>query len=146
MSSKSLIKTLIKIVNALIYFQRNVPINQLKDIEKILFDSIIMLRFGKTKVREEEFYGSKKTMDICDVNVNIIIISNLVETKNNSKYLIGYLDEVTQALVLILPKMSGYVETFKVKDGDENGNSKLMSFHINDENLLGNYKTIQTKD
>ena len=47
-----------------------------------------MLRFRETKVREEEFYGSKKTMDICDVNVNIIIISNLVETKNNSKYLI----------------------------------------------------------
>ena len=105
-----------------------------------------MLRFRETKVREEEFYGSKKTMDICDVNVNIIIISNLVETKNNSKYLIGYLDEVTQGLVLILPKMSGYVETFKVKDGDENGNSKLMSFNINDENLLDSYKTIWTKD
>ena len=105
-----------------------------------------MLRFRETKVREEEFYGSKKTMDIYDVNVNIIIISNLVETKNNSKYLIGYLDEVTQGLVLILPKMSGYVETFKVKDGDENGNSKLMSFHINDENLLDSYKTIWTKD
>ena len=42
--------------------------------------------------------------------------------------------------------MSGYVETFKVKDGDENGNSKLMSFNINDENLLDSYKTIWTKD
>ena len=33
--------------------------------------------------------------------------------KNNSKYLIGYLDEVIRSLVLILPKMSEYVKTLK---------------------------------
>ena len=43
------------------------------------------------------------------VNVDNIVISKLVETKNNSHYWIGYLDEVTRPLVLILPKMSGYV-------------------------------------
>ena len=41
-------------------------------------------------------------------------------------------------LVLILPKMSGYVKTFKVKDK----NNKLVSFRINDEKLLEKYKTI----
>ena len=30
------------------------------------------------------------------------------------KYLIGYLDKVIRPLALLLPKMSGYVKTFKV--------------------------------
>ena len=51
-------------------------------------------------------------------------------------YLIGYLDKVVRPFVLILPKMSGYVKTFKVKDGDEDKNHKLMSFSIDDEKLL----------
>ena len=37
--------------------------------------------------------------------------------------------------------MSGYVKTFKVKEGD----NKLMSFNIDDENLLEKYKAIWTK-
>ena len=46
--------------------------------------------------------------------------------------MIGQLDKAIRTLVLIIPKMSGYVKTFKVKEGD----NKLMSFHIDDENLL----------
>ena len=40
--------------------------------------------------------------------------------------------------------MSGYVKTFKVKDGYESKNNKLMS-RINDKNLLQKYKIIWTK-
>ena len=43
----------------------------------------------------------------------------------------------------MLPEMSGYVKTSKVKDG--NKSNELMSFHINDEKLLEKYKTIWTK-
>ena len=32
--------------------------------------------------------------------------------------------------------MRGYVKTFKVKDGDQDKNNKLMSFRIDDEKLL----------
>ena len=32
--------------------------------------------------------------------------------------------------------MSGYVKTFKVKDGDKSKNNKLMPFPIDDEKLL----------
>ena len=32
--------------------------------------------------------------------------------------------------------MSGYVKTFKVKNGDKDKNNKMMSFQIDDENLL----------
>ena len=55
-------------------------------------------------------------MKIEEVNIDNIVISKLVETKTNSQYLIGYLDKVIRPLVLIMPKMSGYVQTFKVKD------------------------------
>ena len=58
-----------------------------------------MLRFDETKVAKEELYGAKKPINVWNVNVDNIVISNLTETKNNSKYLIGYLDEVIRPLV-----------------------------------------------
>ena len=44
-----------------------------------------------------------------------------------------------------MPKISGYVKTFKVKEEDKDKNNKLMSFHIDDEKLLEKYKDIWTK-
>ena len=84
-----------------------------------------MLRFGKTKLAKEEFYGAKKPTKIWDVDVS----------KNNSRYLIGYLDDVIRPSALILPKTGGYVKTFKDK------NNKLMSFCVDDDKLLEKYKT-----
>ena len=46
---------------------------------------------------------------------------------------------------MIMPKMSGYAEAFKVKDGDEDENNRLMSFQIDHEKLLEKYKTIWSK-
>ena len=68
-----------------------------------------MLKFGELKVAKEEFYGAKKPIKIWQVDVNDIIISKLVETKNNFKYFIGYLYKVIKPLVLILSKISGYI-------------------------------------
>ena len=50
--------------------------------------------------------------------------------------MIGYSDKAIRPLILIMPKMSGYVKKFKVKDGDKNKNNKLISFCIDDEKLL----------
>ena len=41
--------------------------------------------------------------------------------------------------------MSGYLKTFKVKDGDKNWNNKSMYFCITDNSLLEKYKIICTK-
>ena len=90
------------------------------------------LRFKDTKVTKEKFHAPREPLKIWDVNVDNIVISKLVKTKTNSKYLIEYFDEATRQLVLIMPKISGYVKTFKVKDK----NNKLMSFRIDDEKLL----------
>ena len=64
----------------------------------------------------KNFMLQKQTMNIWNVNFGNILVSELVKTKTNSKYLIGYLDKVIRPLVLIMPKMSLYVKTFKVKD------------------------------
>ena len=92
----------------------------LNNNHNFFFNSITMFRFwqwsGETKVAKEQFYGAKRPMKIEEVNIDNIVISKLVETKTNSQYLIGYLDKVIRPLVLIMPKMSGYVQTFKVKD------------------------------
>ena len=60
-----------------------------------------MLRFGDIKVAKETYYGTKKPIKDWDIDVNNIAISKLVKTKTNSKYLVGYLDEVIRPLVLI---------------------------------------------
>ena len=100
-----------------------------------------MVRFGDREIAKEKFYAAKRPIKIWDANVDNIVISKLVKTKSKSKYLIRYLNETIRPLVLIMPKMSGYVKSFKVKEG----NNKLMSFRIDDEKLLEKCKAIWTK-
>ena len=116
-----------------------------KQQSKHFFDSIIVLRFGETKIANEIFYAAKKIINIWDFNIDNIVISKLIETKTTSKYLIGHLDIVIRPLVLVMPKMSGYVKTVKVKDRDKDKNNKFMSFCIDDEKLLKNTKVFGLK-
>ena len=41
--------------------------------------------------------------------------------------------------------MSEYVKIFKVKDGDQDKNNKLISFRLDNEKLLEKYRPIWTK-
>ena len=43
--------------------------------------------------------------------------------------------KLQKPLALILPKMSTYVKTYKVKDVDKDTNNKLIPFHIDAEKL-----------
>ena len=59
----------------------------------------------------------------------------MTESKNNLKYLTGYLNKVIRPLLLILPKTSGYVKV--VKDNrDKNKNNKFNFLCIDDDKLL----------
>ena len=60
--------------------------------------------------------AAKEPMTIWNVNADRTVISKLVKTKTNSKYLIGYSDKAIRPLVLIMSKMTGYVKTFKVEE------------------------------
>ena len=104
-----------------------------------------MVRFGEREIAKEMFYAVKKPIEILDVNVDNIVISKLVKTKTNFKYLIGHLDKAIRTLVFVIPKMSGYVQTFKVKDGDKDKNNKFMFFCTDDEKLLEKCKAVWTK-
>ena len=57
-----------------------------------------------------------------------------------SQWLNGYWDKGTKPLVSIMPKINGYVKTFK----DEDKNNILMSFCI-DHELLDKYQAIWAK-
>ena len=46
---------------------------------------------------------------------------------------------------MILSKTSGYVRTFKVKDGDKDKNNKIISFGIDDAKPLEKHITICTE-
>ena len=99
------------------------------------------MKFRKTRIPKEKFNALKEPIKIWDANADNIVISKLVETKTNSKYLIGYLEKYIRSLVLIMPKITGYIKTFKDKDK----NSKLVSFCIGNGKLLAKYKAIWTK-
>ena len=98
-----------------------------------------MVRFGEKEIAKEKFYATKKSIKSWDVNVDNIVISKVVETKTNSKYLIG--TKFDKAIRPLMPKMSRYVKIFKVEDKI----NKLMSFRIDDEKLLEKYKAFWTR-
>ena len=60
-----------------------------------------MMRFGDREIAKERFYAAKRSIQIWDTNADNRVISELVKTKTNSKYLIGYLNKTIRPLVLI---------------------------------------------
>ena len=52
-----------------------------------------MVRSGEKKKTQKKSFMMQKRLKVWDVNVHNIVISKLVKTKTNSKYLIEYLDK-----------------------------------------------------
>ena len=140
------------------YFAKNkVDSSDSLPIEKrlSLHNVIILIKsvFNKDKIEiwrdtnsKRKVLCCKKTINIWNDKVDNRVISELSETKTNSKYLIGIkCDKVIRPLVLIMSKISGYVKTFKFKDGDKDKSDRLLSFFIDDEKLLQKYEAIWTK-
>ena len=80
-----------------------------------------------------------KSTKIWDVDADNIVISKLIKTKNNSKDLNAYLNEIISLLILISLKMNRYVTMFKFK------NKKLMSLSIDDDKPFEKYLKNWTK-
>ena len=79
-----------------------------------------------------------------DEKIDNTAILKSVETKISSEYLNIYLGVVMRALVLILPKMSRFVKTFKNKGGYKEKNNELMYLFIYDYIILENNKIVWT--
>ena len=55
--------------------------------------------FYEKKEGKWDFNGAKKAIKVWDIDVNNVVTSKLTERKNNSKYLLKYLDKVIGQLV-----------------------------------------------
>ena len=62
------------------------------------------MRFREREIAKAKFHAAKKPIKMWDVNVDNIVISKLVKTKTNSKYLIRHLDKAVRPLALVIPK------------------------------------------
>ena len=97
------------------------------------------LIFGDIEVSKKEIYENKKGINLKDIIVDKIVISNKVKGNNETvKYYVGYLDESLSPLCLILRQMSGWIKYC------ENG-GKNMSFKIEDDEVYVKYNNICNK-
>ena len=78
------------------------------------------IKFGDASVDKKEFYSSKHTLFLRDVELDKIVVSNKWKiNENTSKYYVGYCkDELIRPLCAIMPQMSGYIKYFD--DGGKN--------------------------
>ena len=98
------------------------------------------INFDNKKILKNDFYKNKKIFNIDDTDVNKILVSKKEPygTKNALKYFIGYNDnDVIRPLCLRLSQMTGYAKKF-----NEN---MIMSFRVNNKQLLKNYNKIWEK-
>ena len=97
------------------------------------------LNFDGFEVSKKEFYESKKAVNLKDVEVDKIVVSNQIKGNyEKSKVFIGYISDDIEPLCIILPQMSGWIKYF------ENG-GKNMSFKIENDEVYFKYNSIWYK-
>ena len=67
-------------------------------------------------MNKKEFYEGKKAVNLSEVDMNKIVVSNKIKVNNEtSKVFIGYMDDISGTvtpLYIILPQMSGWIKYF----------------------------------
>ena len=63
---------------------------------------------------EKEFYEGKKAVNLSEVDIDKIVVSNKIKGNNEtSKAFIGFMDDIVTPLCIILPQMSGRIKCFE---------------------------------
>ena len=99
-----------------------------------------VLTFDHIKTEKNKFYRHK-TIILEDVHVEKVLVSNKIYFgEENYKFFIGYLynNHKVKPLHIVLTKTSSYVKSY-------DGQTKLMYFLIEDDDLLEKYNTIWDK-
>ena len=100
------------------------------------------LFFGDIEASKKEFYEGKKAVNLSNIDVNKIVVSNKIKGNNEtSKFLIGCMDDIcgiVTPLCIILPQMSVWIKYF------ENG-GKNVSFKMEDDSVYLKYNEIWNK-
>ena len=75
------------------------------------------LNFDDIEVTKQEFYDGKKVVNLKDVEVDKIVLTNKIKgNSGTNKDFIGYLDDISNIvtpLCIILPQMSGWIKYFE---------------------------------
>ena len=97
-------------------------------------------QFGNDLIDKKEFYKDKTSINLIDVDLNKIVVSNKWKINDTTcKYYIGYKnDDEIKPLCVIMPQMTGYVKYFD--DGGKN-----MSFISECLNVYDKYSAIWNK-
>ena len=74
------------------------------------------IEFGDASIDKKEFYSSKHTLSLKDVQLGKIVTSNKWEINETTcKYYAGYCkDSLIRPLCVIMPQMNGYIATVDV--------------------------------
>ena len=98
------------------------------------------MKFGDATINKKEFYSSKHTLSLKDVQLDKIVTSNKWEINETTcKYYVGYYkDNLIRPLCVIMPQMNGYIKYFS------NG-GKNMSFISDDKEVHDKYGAIWSK-
>ena len=98
------------------------------------------IKFGDAVMDKKEFYSSKHTLLLKDVQLDKIVVSNKWKINENTcKYYAGYCkDDLVRPLCVIMSQMSGYIKYFG--DGGKN-----MSFISDDKEVYEKYGAIWSK-
>ena len=98
------------------------------------------IKFGDATIDKKEFYSSKHTLSLKDVQLDKMVTSNKWKINETTcKYYVGYCkDGLIRMLCVIMPQMNGYIKYFS--DGGKN-----MSFISDDKEVYGKYGAIWTK-
>ena len=96
-------------------------------------------KFGDAAI-DKEFYSSKHTLSLKDVQLDKIVTSNKWKINEMTcKYYVGYCkDGLIRPLCVIMPQMNGYIKYFS--DGSNN-----MSFISDDKEVHDKYGAIWSK-
>ena len=98
------------------------------------------IKFADATMDKKEFYSSKHTLSLKDVQLDKIVTSNKWKINETTfKYYVGYCkDGLIRPLCVIMPQMNGYIKYFS--DGGKN-----MSFVSDDKEVYDKYGAIWTK-
>ena len=98
------------------------------------------IKFGDAAMDKKEFYSSKHTLSLRDVQLDKIVTSNKCKINENTcKYYVRYCkDGLIRPLCVIMPQMNRYIKYFS--DGNKN-----MSFISDDRDVYDKYGAIWNK-
>ena len=91
-----------------------------------------MLKFGKKKVINKDFYGQRQITEIFTIDVNKVVVSDKATCKygKDCRYIVGY--QVNEAPIPLFIKKSKDIFSYGVSQYDKSS-AYTMSFNVSEK-------------